>query len=427
MNTKTKITLVLVAIVVILVAIFAKSLVGYKQSTELLIKQSPFGTLSCVEGQGLYFRGFASIYKYDLANSFYFNSSTEKVNGKGWEGDEDDEDDISVTLSRNANADISGYLLYELPTDCDKLIELHKNQRSDKGVKHNLVRNAVLSAVRKTAPLFTAEEAKVTKIAEFRRLAEDQLVEGEYLTTIEVIREKAGEDEVDSTGKVIKKAEEQEYRVTKLKLDKDGHRIITKKSPITHYGIIVKQLDIQNVKLDKAAQDQLDIVKKREMERIANATAAETAKQKALTAKAEGDAKIAEAKAAQEVQKMTEVTMAEKEKAVAILNAEREKEVARLNALKAIEDAKRIKAEGEAEAAANRAKVAAGLTPQESKEWEYKTRVGIAEALAKSSQPLVPEIMMIGGNKDNGSANSAMDAIGLNMMMDLTDRIAKNK
>ena len=427
MNTKTKITLVLVAIVVILGAIFAKSLVGYKQSTELLIKQSPFGTLSCVEGQGLYFRGFASIYKYDLAKSFYFNSSTEKVNGKGWEGDEDDEDDISVTLSRNANADISGYLLYELPTDCDKLIELHKNQRSDKGVKHNLVRNAVLSAVRKTAPLFTAEEAKVTKIAEFRRLAEDQLVEGEYLTTIEVIREKAGEDEVDSTGKVIKKAEEQEYRVTKLKLDKDGHRIITKKSPITHYGIIVKQLDIQNVKLDKAAQDQLDIVKKREMERIANATAAETAKQKALTAKAEGDAKIAEAKAAQEVQKMTEVTMAEKEKAVAILNAEREKEVARLNALKAIEDAKRIKAEGEAEAAANRAKVAAGLTPQESKEWEYKTRVGIAEALAKSSQPLVPEIMMIGGNKDNGSANSAMDAIGLNMMMDLTDRIAKNK
>ena len=427
MNTKTKITLVLVAIVVILVAIFAKSLIGYKQSTELLIKQSPFGTLSCVEGQGLYFRGFASIYKYDLAKSFYFNCSTEKVNGKGWEGDEDDEDDSSVTLSRNANADISGYLLYELPTDCDKLIELHKNQRSDKGVKHNLVRNAVLSAVRKTAPLFTAEEAKVTKIAEFRRLAEDQLVEGEYLTTIEVIREKAGEDEVDSTGKVIKKAEEQEYRVTKLKLDKDGHRIITKKSPITHYGIIVKQLDIQNVKLDKAAQDQLDIVKKREMERIANATAAETAKQKALTAKAEGDAKIAEAKAAQEVQKMTEVTMAEKEKAVAILNAEREKEVARLNALKAIEDAKRIKAEGEAEAAANRAKVAAGLTPQESKEWEYKTRVGIAEALAKSSQPLVPEIMMIGGNKDNGSANSAMDAIGLNMMMDLTDRIAKNK
>jgi regulator of protease activity HflC (stomatin/prohibitin superfamily) len=421
--TKTQVLGILAVIVLILLGIFAGKMVGYKQSTELLVKQSPFGTLSCVEGQGLYFKGFASIYKYDLAKSFYFNSSNEKVNGEGWEGDEDDEDDISVTLSRNANADISGYLMYELPTDCDKLIELHKNQRSDKGVKHNLVRNAVLSAVRKTAPLFTAEEAKVTKIAEFRRLAEDQLVEGEYLTTIEVLKEKAGEDEVDSTGKVVKKAEVQEYRVTKLKLDKDGHRIITKKSPITQYGIVVKQLEIQNVKLDPKAQQQLDIVKEREMQRVANATAAETAKQKAITAKAEGDAKIAEAKATQEVQKMTEVTMAEKEKAVAILNAEREKEVARLEALKAIEVAKKIKAEKEAEAQANRALVAAGLTPQERAEWEYKTKVGVAEALAKSSHPLVPEIMMTGGDGKNGASN-AMDAVGLNMLMDLTSKLS---
>lgn len=421
--TKSQVLGIAAVVVLILLGVFAAKLVGYKQSTELLVKQSPFGTLSCVEGQGLYFKGFASIYKYDLAKSFYFNSSTEKVNGEGWEGDADDEDDISVTLSRNANANISGYLLYELPTDCDKLIELHKNQKSDKGVKHNLVRNAVLSAVRKTAPLFTAEEAKVTKIAEFRRLAEDQLVEGEYLTTIEVLKEKAGEDEVDSTGKVIKKAEVQEYRVTKLKLDKDGHRIITKKSPITQYGIVVKQLDIQNVKLDPKAQQQLDIVKEREMQRVANATAAETAKQKALTAKAEGDAKIAEAKATQEVQKMTEVTMAEKEKAVAILNAEREKEVARLEALKAIEVAKKIKAEKEAEAQANRALVAAGLTPQERAEWEYKTKVGVAEALAKSSHPLVPEIMMTGDGK-NGGAGTAMDAVGLNMLMDLTTKLS---
>ena len=89
--TKSQILAVVTVGVLILLGVFA---VGYKQSTELLIKQSPFGTLSCVEGQGLYFKGFASIYKYDLAKSFYFNSSTEKVDGHGWEGDEDDEDDI---------------------------------------------------------------------------------------------------------------------------------------------------------------------------------------------------------------------------------------------------------------------------------------------------------------------------------------------
>lgn len=406
--TKSKILAVVTVVVLILLGVFAGKMVGYKQSTELLVKQSPFGTLSCVEGQGLYFKGFASIYKYDLAKSFYFNSSNENVNGEGWEGDEDDEDDISVTLSRNANADISGYLMYELPTDCDKLIELHKNQRSDKGIKHNLVRNAVLSAVRKTAPLFTAEEAKVTKIAEFRRLAEDQLVEGEYLTTIEVLKEKAGEDEVDSTGKVVKKAEVQEYRVTKLKLDTNGHRIITKKSPITQYGIVVKQLEIQNVKLDPKAQQQLDIVKEREMQRVANATAAETAKQKAITAKAEGDARIAEAKATQEVQKMTEVTMAEKEKAVAILNAEREKEVARLEALKAIEVAKKIKAEKEAEAQANRALVSAGLTPQERLQGEIQMNKDKWDAISKIQVPIVPANMIT----SNGKGVSGVDLLG---------------
>ena len=394
-----------IAVIAVLSIIFG---IGYKDATELLVSQSPFGTMSCVEGQGFYLKGFASIYKYDKTKSFYFNSSNEKVKGRGWEGDETDEDDISVTLSRNANADISGYMMYELPTNCDDLIKLHIAQHSESQVKHNLVRNAVLSAVRKTAPLFTAEEAKVTKIAEFRLLAFDQLTEGEYLTTIDVLKEKAGEDEVDSTGKVVKKAEVQEYRVTKLKLDSLGNRIITKQSALNLYGIKVLQFEIQNVKLDPKAQQQLDIVKEREMQRVANATAAETAKQKAITAKAEGDARIAQAKADQEVQKMTEVTQAEKEKAVAVLQAEKEKEVARLEALKAQDVAKKIKAEGEAEAAANRAKVSAGLTPQERLEGEIQMNKDKWDAISRIQVPIVPTNMIT----SNGKGVSGVDLLG---------------
>ena len=405
---KKHIVLIAVAIIAILGVLLGKSVVGYKDATELLVSQSPFGTMSCVEGQGFYLKGFASIYKYDKTKSFYFNSSNEKVKGQGWDGDETDEDDISVTLSRNANADISGYMMYELPTNCDDLIKLHIAQHSESQVKHNLVRNAVLSAVRKTAPLFTAEEAKVTKIAEFRLLAFDQLTEGEYLTTIDVLKEKAGEDEVDSTGKVIKKAEVQEYRVTKLKLDSLGNRIITKQSALNLYGIKVLQFEIQNVKLDPKAQQQLDIVKEREMQRVANATAAETAKQKAITAKAEGDARIAQAKADQEVQKMTEVTQAEKEKVVAVLQAEKEKEVARLEALKAQEVAKKIKAEGEAEAAANRAKVSAGLTPQERLEGEIQMNKDKWDAISRIQVPIVPANMIT----SNGKGVSGVDLLG---------------
>ena len=424
MGTKTKISIIIIAVVAVFLFIFGKSLVGYNTATQLLVKQSPTGELSCVDHAGFYFKGFASIYSYDRTKDFYFNSSTEKVHGQSWEGDDTDEDDIKVTLSRNANADISGYLKYQLPTNCEDLIKIHMDQRSDAKVKHELVRNTVLSAVRKTAPLFTAEEAKVTKIAEFRRLAEDQLTDGEYLTTIKELQEKVADDEVDKDGKVIKKAEVQKYVVTELKLDTLGNRILTKQSALKQYGIRVLQFEIQNVKLDDKAQKQLDIVKEREMQRVARSTEAETAKQEAITAEAKGKARIAEAKAAQEVEKMTAVTKAEKEKAVAELEAKKEYEVARLAALTAQEEAKKIKAQGEAEAAANRAKVTAGATPQEKLEWEYKTKVGIAEALAKSSQPLVPQIMMNGADGKNNS-NSAMDAVGLNMLMNLTDRLAK--
>ena len=408
MENKNIARIIVATIGVVFGLLLGKYAVGYKDATELLVSQSPFGTMSCVEGQGFYLKGFANIYKYDKTKSFYFNSSNEKVKGRGWEGDETDEDDISVTLSRNANADISGYMMYELPTNCDDLIKLHIAQHSESQVKHNLVRNAVLSAVRKTAPLFTAEEAKVTKIAEFRLLAFDQLTEGEYLTTIDVLKEKAGEDEVDSTGKVIKKAEVQEYRVTKLKLDSLGNRIVTKQSALNLYGIKVLQFEIQNVKLDPKAQQQLDIVKEREMQRVANATAAETAKQKAITAKAEGDARIAQAKADQEVQKMTEVTQAEKEKAVAVLQAEKEKEVARLEALKAQEVAKKIKAEGEAEAAANRAKVSAGLTPQERLEGEIQMNKDKWDAISRIQVPIVPTNMIT----SNGKGVSGVDLLG---------------
>lgn len=121
------------------------------------------------------------------------------------------------------------------------------------------------------------------------------------------------------------------------------------------------------------------------MQRIANQTKAETAKQQVKNIKA--------------------VVAAQKEKEVATLEAQKQYEVAKLQAAKAVEDAKRIKAE--AEAAANRAKVQAGLSPQEKIEWEYKTKVGIAEVLAKSNQKWVTDIMFTTGNSKGSDAIDA--------------------
>lgn len=63
------------------------------------------------------------------------------------------------------------------------------------------------------------------------------------------------------------------------------------------------------------------------------------------------------------------------------------------------------------------------VSPQERAEWEFKTKVGVAEALAKSSYPLVPTIMV---NSDkSGSGSSALDAVGLKYLMDIADKVNK--
>lgn len=355
--------------------------------------------MSCVEGQGYYFKGFSKTWTFLKARSFYFNSSTEKVGGKNWEGDETDEDDIEVTLSRNSKAWISGYLMYELPSDCSVLLRLRDKHHTDDEIKHNLVRNAVMSGIAKTAPMFTAEAAKVTNLAEFQALAYDQITKGEYLTETRTEKELVAEEEKDSSGKVIKKAEYAEYKVTSLKLDSTGRRIVMNESALQEFEIKVTQFQIRGVKLDDVSQNQLDVVKKRETQRVANITEAETAKQLAITNEANGKANAAKAKWDAEAEKARVIVKMEQSKDSAIILAERESEVAKRNALKAKYQADSTREAGRAEAEANRLKVQAGLTPQERLAAEVQMNKDKWDAISRIQVPIVPEFNIDGGTK----------------------------
>lgn len=141
-------------------------------------------------------------------------------------------------------------------------------------------------------------------------------------------------------------------------------------------------------------------------------TQALEAMQKTITIEEQGKARAAEAKWEQE-----------REKAVAVTLAQQEFEVARLEAEKAKQVALKVKAEGEAKAAANRALVSAGLTPLERATIEKETAIGIAQALAQSQVRWVPEIIVAG----NGHGNNAMDAVGLNMMLDVVKKMNTKK
>lgn len=189
-------------------------------------------------------------------------------------------------------------------------------------------------------------------------------------------------------------------------------------SPFAKYGLKVSQFAITDLMYENATNNQISKQREAEMDIITAKAEAAKAQQQTIKNEEEGKQAAAKAKWQQEAVKAAEITKAEKDKAVAILNAQQEYEVAKLEAMKAQEQAKKIKAEGEATAAANKALVSAGLTPLERATIDKETKIGVAQALAGIK---LPTIVMSGDSK----GGSAMDAVGLKMMMDMVDKVSK--
>lgn len=185
-------------------------------------------------------------------------------------------------------------------------------------------------------------------------------------------------------------------------------------SPFSQYGITAGIVSIIDIKYDAATQQQIDAQKQANLSVITAKTQALEAMQKTITIEEQGKAAAAQAKWEQE-----------REKAVAVTKAEQAYEVARLQALEAKEIAKKIEQEGAAKAAANRALVSAGLTPLERATIEKETAIGVAQALANSNVRWVPEVMVNGGSGSN--AANPMDAVGLNMLLDIAKKQSSSK
>jgi hypothetical protein len=154
--------------------------------------------------------------------------------------------------------------------------------------------------------------------------------------------------------------------------------------------------------------------KEAEQKKIVARADAEKAKQDALTAIEQGKAVVAKAQAEENEKKIRQVVKAQADFEAAQFQKKQAQEVAQAKVL-----------EGEAEARVARLKVSAGLTPLERAEIDMKTKIGIAEALAKANFPSV----LINGGSGNGKGGnlSPIDALGYESMYNLTKRIADER
>lgn len=356
------------------------------------------GTYSVWTDGGLQWQGFGTVREYSKTSQIEFTELEKNDEGYIASGENPA---ASTTFNDKGRGFIVGSFRVVLPTDEQNMMKIQRDFGSEKALINNLVRPTLYKVVTSCGPLMSSLESVSETRTDLIHYITDQLNNGVYKTRsrkVEVVNEITGETEVRTQAEIITDP------------NSPGSYKRQENSPFSQYGITCGLVSITDIKYDKATQSQIDAQKQANLAVITAKTQATKAAQDAITIEEQGKAAAAKAKWEQE-----------KLKAVAVTKAEQEKEVSRLAAEKAKFDKEKIIAQGQAEAEANRLKVQAGLTPQEKAEWDYKTAVGIAEALANSKVQWVPQVMM--GNGQNG--NTAMDAVGLKMLLDVSNSIKK--
>jgi regulator of protease activity HflC (stomatin/prohibitin superfamily) len=395
---KKKIMAIVIAILALVVIGLSGRIGEDVKNEQIVVNQYPFtGNMEYWTTPGFKWQWFGKTTHYYKTNQLWFGSDNEDSKQMG--------NPIPVIFNDASDGKIYGSLRVKLPTDPMYLARIQTDYNGMDRLMQDLVRPTVTKVIYASGPLMSAFESYAEKKNDLIEYITDQLNNGVYKTTVKVI---------ETTDPVT--GEKKTVKIASLIPDENapGGYKRSESSPFAYYGLEIGQVSVSKI-------DYSDKVKRQiEQQQEAN-MAVQTSKARTLAAQQE-------AIRAEEAGKTAAITAKweqEKIKAVEVTKAEQEREVSRLAAEKAEFDKKKIIAEGQAQAEANRLKVAAGLTPQEKAEWDYKTAVGIAQALANSKVSWVPSVMMNGGTSN--SNNSAMDAVGLNMMLDVVKKMNETK
>lgn len=390
--TKTKIFAIFIAVLAIItVACIGKIGEDVKNET-IVVNQFPLtGTMEYWTTPGFKMQWFGKTTTYYKTSQLWFGSDNEDGDQMG--------NPIPVIFNDASDGFIYGSLRVKLPTETVYLERIQTDYNGMDRLMQDLVRPTVTKVIYASGPLMSAFESYAEKKNDLIEYITDQLNNGVYKTTV---RQEEIIDPVSGETKTVK--------IASLIEDPDapGGFKRSESSPFQYYGLEIGQVAVSKIDYSQKVRDQIAQQQEANMLIATSRSKTIAAQQEAIRAEEEGKMSATRAKWEQE-----------KIKAVEVTKAEQEFEVARLAALKADEEAKKIKAEGEAEAYRQRKLVEAGLSPKERAEFEMKTKIGVAEAFAKTQWP---SVVMMGGN---GQSANPMDVIALERMVELTNKMSK--
>ena len=377
-------------IVIGLVLVLVKYLFFFADRGFNYLLVSPTGKMSAVMQQGIKWRGFAKIDKWQKYIDVKVVSDQTESDLNELEGVMNP---IPIRFIDQVTANGHVSLRFQLPEDEPSFIKLAVKYRT----MSNLVNNTIIPTVREqltnTGYMFAAQNYISGEAQSFRQTFEEQLKNGTYAVNKIEFRDTIYNDiDMTSIKRSIKEIQTS-YRVEKILENGIPKRI---KHELSENNIIVSQVIVDKIDLEATFKQRLEAQRDESAKRQLEQQKIETAKAEQQRIVAQGERDKAAERVTQEKEQVkaliaieTKLKQEETNKKLAAIALETE----RLNAQK-----KKVTADAEAYEIAK--KVNAGITPEVKLQMELDRDVKVAAEIAKIT---FPQTMLIGGEKSGST------------------------
>ena len=302
---------VILGILALLFVLTSPMLIEVQDASEIMVIQSVRGPLEVFTEQGPHLQLYGKVTTYPRQGKYAFCGQQLVKNGPEVPCD-DEISALSKKLRFNdgGHANISGFVMWEMPIDSKSVIEIHKRFGSAAAVQNNAVAKMIDGAVYLAGPLMSSTESSGSRRSELVQVINDQAEKGVYVTHAEnvtIADPITGENKTES--------------ITKIAMGPNGLPQRQQGSVLAELNIKLQPMTISELKYDDIVENQ--IKQRQEATTAVQIAVANSirAQQDAKTAEAKGMADAAEAKWTQEVIKATEVTKGEQALAVETLKA----------------------------------------------------------------------------------------------------------
>ncbi len=287
--------------------------------------------------------------------------------------------------------------------------------------EQNLIRSRIIpnidQSIKNTCKLMDAQDYISGQASDFDRYFKDQLENGMYV--LEEYME-SEQREIIGDGTTVRTVVNKESKQKRFRIKRiDGEPVREHGNSLKAYGLTVVQAVVTEIDWEETFDKRLQLQKEEVAQTQLEKQQAEREFYRAQKEKARGEAEKAAERARLEKEQIQKTIAAETEAKVAEFNLVKEKKQFEVEKFKA--QSKKVAAD--AEAYQNAKLVNAGLTPQERAEWQYKTSVGVARELKELN---LPEIFIEGGgDSQKTDANLLQSLIGAELAKKMMESNSK--